>query len=357
MKKRFLLASAAALIMAANVSAQDITPDNYVFSNAENGLFVIDGVVYGKANSINNWKEVNDPFTASASDATKAGNFDAFAGGVYVEKWVAQDEAEYKTEDVKLDALRKGTNIVDLGGKVGKVLCICGNESDWTPAAQSGEDAADGDLTFFLKCQSGVNTRVQIVYQQYSKSALAEGDETVKGLSSQVKTSGGVAKAQIASVAYTDFATKEPDPSEFGKYNYKFDNTKWRVAEGDYSLGTAFPYRLAVSGALGHDVVTLIKSITITQNPEGEPKSEFKTYEPATSIESILSDLNKVSVLVVGNNVVVSNLNAGENVAVYSVNGSLVKSFVADKENAQVNLTNGLYLVKTQTGTVKVLVK
>ena len=46
MKKRFLLASAAALIMAGNVSAQtDITPSRYKFSNQEVGLYQIDYVM------------------------------------------------------------------------------------------------------------------------------------------------------------------------------------------------------------------------------------------------------------------------------------------------------------------------
>ena len=348
--------------MTANVSVfaqQDITPANYVFSNQASGPYTIDGVAYGWANCINSWEELNAPFAAGAV-ATRSANFDSFEGGIYVEKWVAgkTDPDFLTTGDAPLEALRKGTNIVDLGGEVGKVLCICGHESDWAPGTQADENAADGTLTFYLKCESGVNTRVRIVYQQYSKSAIAAGDETKTGLNSAVRTTSGVAKAEIKAAPFTDFAKRTPHPTIMGKYVYTFDDTKWRVAEGDYSLGGAFPYRLYMGGVLSPDVVTLIKSITFTQNPDGTASSSFVTYTPdATAIDNLFSGLNKASVTVTGNNVAISNLVAGENVAIYNVNGGLMESFVATTDKAQVTLASGLYLVKTQTGTVKALVK
>lgn len=358
MKKRFLLASAAALIMAANVSAQDITPDNYKFSDLEKGSFNIEGVCYGKANAMNNVAELKDPFAAEEG-STKAANFDSFKGLVVVEKWTGED-TEYKTTgDDALEALRTGANIIDLGGEVGKVLCICGSESDWTPGQATGNGALTGDIAFLLKSEGGVNTRVKIVYQQYSKSKIS--DKTTKGLKFMMKTSGGVAKPNgngIQMTTYNDFA-KNITPDEWEE-TWVMDDTKWASIEFDYSAGTAFPFRIPLTLPTA-DEVLLIKEISINQGSDGslatDPKLEWETFTPATSVNDALAELDKVAVIVNGNMVSISKLNVGENVAIYNINGSLISSFIATDAYAQITLEKGLYVVKAVNGIAKILIK
>lgn len=355
MKKRILLASAAVIMVAANFSvfAQDITPSRYIFANQDEGPFKIDLAVAG-------WNGANgNSVVLAAYEADKEKGYVVLGGAL---SGFVPDGMTESTDALPLVALQQGCNIINLGGEVGKVLCIQGKNVDKEFGGKIGEGFQACDMGLLLNSVDGVNTRVKIVYQQYNPNKLA--DKTTKSFKFMVKTNGGVAKPSgdgVQATTYNNFA-KNITPDDWDE-TWAFDETKWASVEFDYSLGTAFPYRLSISipGTVNDDVI-LIKEISIIQGSDGtlatDAKKEMLTLTPATSIEKALANLNeKISVSVIGNNVIVSNLNAGESLAIYNVNGSLVDSFVATDTSAKMTLDSGLYLVKAQNRTAKVLVK
>lgn len=195
--------------------------------------------------------------------------------------------------------IQKGTSIVDLGGKVGKVLCINGSNSDFNTTQKSDLPQcgfADGwvKLNFLsdpTKTPTGgsaadPNIHVKIVMNVYSNASNAtanilEGTNIISKINGNVYSTNG---AVVPNEFYTD-----------GSY----DITKWMTYEFDtYCPGTNnMPLRLTLNYPKPkiNDATIFIKEITFTEidpaNKTGFKKS-FSTIS-ATALTFDESDISK----------------------------------------------------------------
>ena len=165
--------------------------------------------------------------------------------------------------------IQKGTSIVDLGGKVGKVLCINGSNSDFNTTQKSDLPQcgfADGwvKLNFLsdpTKTPTGgsaaaPNIHVKIVMNVYSNASNATAN-ILEGTNIISKVGGNV-YATNGSVVPNEFYTD-------GSY----DITKWMTYEFDtYCPGTNnMPLRLTLNYPYQkiNDATIFIKEITFTE--------------------------------------------------------------------------------------------
>ena len=137
MKAKSLLLSAAAMLTAFGAYAQnDITPDRFKFANQPEGEYKINYFNSG-ANIPTGWQ-----LPIEHSDA----GYLVLAGAPGK---LGQSE-EVPTSNMG-QSIQKMTTIVDLGGEVGKVLCVKGPNSNYENGAEklSGADIGWFNFNFF----------------------------------------------------------------------------------------------------------------------------------------------------------------------------------------------------------------
>ena len=185
MKTKTLLFSAAALLAVSNVNAQtDITPERFVFSNQELGEYRID-YFYSGANPVVGWQMAIDQsdngFFVLAGAAAKLG----------------QSE-EVPTSNMG-QSIQKLTTIVDLGGEIGKVLCMKGQSSNYENGA---ENIPGADIT--RKTNPAI-AGLKIFMPRPPKACLTS--KTAKNEADTLKYQGkkaGSVKPKIAAVTSAD---------------------------------------------------------------------------------------------------------------------------------------------------------
>lgn len=328
MKTKTLLFSAAALLAVSNVNAQtDITPERFVFSNQELGEYKIDYFNKG-GNTPVNWQ--------MAIDQSDEGLF-VVAGA----PGKLDPSEEIPTTNMG-QSIQKLTTIVDLGGEIGKVLCMKGQSSNYENGAENvpGADIGWFNYNFYSpKSQTPVNApvRIRLVFNCVHNDAENAG-ALFKMYSSTNQNNAGT--------AYDKF-----EPKDFLKDGV-YDPTKWEIFEIDVQVAEdANPPRLKMEVQTGvwANGAILIKEIKFIANPEGEPvQGEFVTYDSGTSnVAETILDQSAYSVN--GNNV--TFLQAGE---VFGLNGIKVATA---KAGETVQLNAGFYIVRTNGQASKLVIR
>ena len=343
MKKFYFLA--AAMLLGAGAYAQtDLTPDRFKFANQSTGQFTIN-YFYKTANPVNGFPEAlagaDDGFLASGNGQfTNTAEYPEIALGNYLKKYVT---------------------IEDLGGEVGKVLCIKGSESMAEYGAEP-DATMFGDanmpwfnLRFYAK-KSGVSVgdviRTRIVYSVANDYTMdPEGyasDLFNVNMYSLMGANVGGGTAFSGFFAGDDFM-------DMGSGAY--DETKWKAYECEMTVGAEDGIPLSFQIGMSTNLVgktkkfcVLIKEITFTLNPTEElVESEDLTLEPgeSVSIEEIMG--GEAAFTVAGDQV---SFNEAGNV--YSISGVQVADAVAGET---ITLDRGIYVVKAGNKAEKLIVK
>lgn len=346
--KKTLLFSAAMLLSVSAYAQQtlDMTPERFDFSKQEVGPFKISlynntvntAIDYGKENNA-----ADDGLLALCVGP---------AGTVVTGP---------TTDNAFCNAMQANLNIIDLGGTAGKVLCLKGWEctiDDFGPAATPAEpNGIFGNFSFLSKVSgatgSGIPVRVRMVYNVFTND---DPDWTV--------AYDGIFKLEASA------SSNAPIPVDNGSgYQNRFapvdfftddsgeipvnDGTKWRVLEFDLTVNesTGFPFRIKMGFQGNYFKVgcLLIKELTYTMNPTGEPAEDsWETYSTTSSVAEIL-DLNEDAFSVSGGQV--SFAIPGN---VYNISGMLVADAAAGET---ITLDRGIYVVKAGGKTEKLIVK
>lgn len=346
MGKKILLV-AAAFAMTVNVMAQkDITPARYVFADQKVGTYLYDEAMAG-ANPPNAFANAVEKFN-DGYILLNNGQFGAGLGEAPNAKYI-----------------QSGSSIVDLGGEVGKVLCIKGANSTF-PAGKAAEGTFNigwWNMSFFTKGDVPIETpvRFRVVFRIIENTPdLSNGQ-----LSAQPYTYAGDFADATAVYGSGHFIARWEDddaPKEDGNGNPYYDDELWQVTEFDYQAGTeaGIPLRLTLhfaSQAKLPNSAILIKEIKMTMNPTGEAKTEQIRLKSTTVANEDILINNKVTYTVFDNQVEFQGLTAGEKVYIYTVDGKLAKLFIANGSNDCASLAGGFYFVKSGSSALKVLVK
>lgn len=334
MKTKTLLFSAAALLAVSNVNAQtDITPERFVFSNQELGEYKIDYFNKG-GNTPVNWQ--------MAIDQSDEGLF-VVAGA----PGKLDPSEEIPTTNMG-QSIQKLTTIVDLGGEIGKVLCMKGQSSNYENGAENipGADIGWFNYNFYLpKSQTPVSApvRIRLVFNCFHNDAENAG--TLFKMYSSSNQNNAVPDPNKGPV-YENFL-----PKDFLK-NGEYDPTKWEVFEFDVQVakaGNPARLKMEVQNGVWANGTILIKEIKFIANPEGEPvQGEFVTYDSGTSnVSETILDQSAYSVN--GNNV--TFLQAGE---IFGLNGIKVATA---KAGETVQLNAGFYIVRTNGQAAKLVIR
>ena len=200
--------------------------------------------------------------------------------------------------------LQDGTSIVDMGGEVGKVLCINGANSDFNDTFNVSYHKNSGDITGWVNLNwttdpittptdgtaEDPNIHVKIVMNVYAGNTNIFKDEnTFDNVNIVVKNDG---------YAYSTYEGVKP--SEFYTEKGNYDITKWMTYEFDTyceNKATSKPIRLSLNisnkGAINNTTI-FIKEITFTKidpaNKTGFKKS-FSTIS-ATALTFNESDIS-----------------------------------------------------------------
>lgn len=342
MKKHLL--SFAAFVLAGSMFAQenvDLTPAYYKFANQSVGQYKIMQFFTGA--------NIPAPCDNLIAESYNEGLF-VVAGGQFA------NPAQPYAQDVQA-----GTSIVDLGGEVGKVMCVNGFNSNYN--ATTGMDYAQctGSLNWFNfnwfmdpnntptdGTAEAPNIRVRVV-MNICANALDESANIVNS-AYMVTNQGNVMPAgsntnEGVAITSGEFAEYDEDgePVEDENGNYVYDPTKWLVYEWDTYCpedGGA-PLRLKMEMNQGNlaGATVFIKEVSFTklaENPEPILGTRKKTYEKYSV------DPQKVETAIQA----IESSKAG--VEYFNLAGVKVDAS---------NMTQGVYIVKGNGTTSKVVVK
>lgn len=348
MNAKSLLFSAVTLFAAVGAYAQnDITPDRFKFANQPEGQFKID-YFNASANPANGWQT-----PIETSDA----GYLVLAGAPA--KLGTSGEANESNMAQSIQAM---TTIVDLGGEVGKVLCVKGPNSNYENGAEKidGADIGWYNLNFYtpysktpvsLDPENEKPIRMRLVFS-IAHNTQTSTDEMFKmyasTLANNASESAGLFNAG-------DFQKLDADgnPEYDENWNVAYDPTKWMVYEFDCTVGSedGNPTRLKmeISNNVWIEGALLIKELKFMTEPVGEPiQREYLTFTPG-STTNIMELVNGKSFTVEENNV---NFEAaGE---IYGLNGVKVASAAAGET---VELPSGFYLIKSNGICSKIVVR
>ena len=342
MKKFYFLA--AAMLLGAGAYAQtDLTPDRFKFANQPEGEFTIN-YFFKSANPTNGFPEAlagaDDGFVASGNGQfTNTAEYPDIALGTYLKKYVT---------------------IEDLGGEVGKVLCIKGSESTAEygaepDAALFASNMPWFNLRFYAKKSGGSVgdvIRTRIVYSVANDYTMDPDGYASDLFSVNMFSLAGANLGQ--GTAFGGFFAGD-DFMDMGSGAY--DETKWKAYECEMTVGAEDGIPLSFQIGMSTNNVgktkkfcVLIKEITFTLNPTEElVESEDLTLEPgeSVSIEEIMG--GEAAFTVAGDQV---SFNEAGNV--YSISGVQVADAVAGET---ITLDRGIYVVKAGTKAEKLIVK
>lgn len=279
--KQILLGIAITLMGGVNLyaqSSQDITPAKYKYSTRSVGREVVDGFFYGA-------------------------NISADLIGTFVEKHQNADgifainggQMPNGTTSDKSDKLNAGISIVDMGGEVGKVLCINGAKSNFNttfnvdyPQCLSDDNFGYLWLNWFSDNRTPIcsNTerkiRIKVVMNIYANEANASSN-VIGQVLAKTKTNVMAVTKNITSIKPTDFYT-----------NNSYDITKWITYEFDAYCPTndANPIRLTMNlpaGAIDNATI-FIKEITFTKLSTTTNTDNYNTSTSTISATALTLD-------------------------------------------------------------------
>lgn len=342
MKKQLL--SVAAFLFAGSIFAQedvDLTPSYYKFAEQPIGQYKIMNFFH-KANPDMPPAQIVEENYNNGALIVAGGQFAGNPNVTY-----AQD-------------LQAGTSIVDLGGEVGKVMCVNGVNSKYNSVMGMNYAQCTGSLNWFNfnwfmnpentptdGTAEVPNIRVRVVLNIYANTL----DESANIINSAYMMSAqnnplpaGTNTAEGVAITSGAFAEtyEDGEPAEDENGNYIYDPTKWMVYEWDaYCAEEGIPMRLKMEMNQGNltNATVFFKEISFTklaENPEPILGTRKKTYVKYSV------DPQKVDASIEA----VASESAGAEY--YNLSGM--------KMNAT-DLTRGVYIVKRNGSVSKVIVK
>lgn len=356
--KRGLLFSTATLMLAVSVMAQtDITPSRYKFADQPVGQWTIDEALPG-ANPSNAYAPAVDNF----HDGYVIINNGQFGAGL---------------EAPNAKAIVQGLSIVDLGGEVNKVLCMKGKDSKFPYGTAS--QIADGlkigwwNMSFFTS-SANVEKEHPVRFSIVFKLIENQPDLENGFITFDAYTYAGnnlYNPTNLRTIYKSgDFIQRYEDdgsPVEDDNGDYIYDDDLWQKFEFDYQAGdeAGIPLRLMIAfsnqNPKFNNTTLLIKSITMTKDPSGEPEIgtvKMKWNPISVGVQDLHKDnFDKIQYICEDNVVKFSNINDGERVDVYSINGQSITSFIANGTSNSISLNKGFYIVKAGSNVSKVIVK
>lgn len=353
--KQILLTMAAVMMAAGTAFAQeegtDFTPSKYKYNDRAVG------------------QETIQKFYTGANPNASVLRNDVVAGYDNGYLFVAGGQFANAAQPYAKD-LQAGTSIVDLGGEVGKVLCINGVNSKFNDTYSMNYPQCTGGLNWFNFdwCTDPDNTpaggtaeepniRVSITVNIFSNTPSAANAVINKAYAMDAENNqqpNGSAGDSGVEVYTGDFVETYDDgePVLDDDENMIYDPTKWMVYEWDVRCPDAAkeatfnqyaPLRLKMEMNPGNlaNATMFIKEVKFTKldsNPSpivGKRQKTFKTY--TVDPQKVVTSINAVSV---------DNTNAEKQV--YTIDGKRV--------NAN-NLAKGVYVVKQGDKAAKYVVK
>lgn len=161
----------------------------------------------------------------------------------------------------------------------------------------------------------------------------------------------------------------EPIVPEYVSVDFMIDNyasTSYRMVKGEPStikVNATDEWYLKSLTLNGEDVIENVSEEGFYTLPaleaDAELAAEFSYFEDlemteTTGVGTIDGSNGTISVYNDGGVIVIENLAAGDNVAVYTVNGMVIKSFVASKDIMYIDAPMGqVYIIRVNNGAVK----
>lgn len=279
--KQILLGIAITLMGGVNLYAQsseDITPAKYKYSTRSVGQEVVDGFFNGANISV-------DLMKSFLNSHQNADGIFAINGGQMP-----------NGTNAKSDKLKVGISIVDMGGEVGKVLCINGAKSNFNTTFNVDYPQCPNDdnfgylwLNWFSDNRTPIcsNTerkiRIKVVMNIYANEANASSN-VIGQMLAKTKTNILAVTKSVTSIKPTDFYT-----------NNSYDITKWITYEFDAFCPTndANPIRLMMNlpnkDAIDNATI-FIKEITFTQLSTTTNTDNYNTSTSTISATALTLD-------------------------------------------------------------------
>lgn len=360
MKKRFLLATMAACLLSAGTSLfaqEDMTPSRYIFANQPLGKYKIDFAEAGTA-----WNPTNSlPQARPASTENPTGMYD----GGFIESFGPGGAGSSFLENLK-----NAMSVIDMGGQVGKVLCIRGDECTddiFAHGLKATGNINGWHLAFFAdanpaKFATGSYVRCSVTFKVFQDPELLSDVEQFvtwhyknyqNNMSSENYTSNGV---------FSDGSKGTFMPNEWRR-------TEFDAPANDYASCIPMFMKFYNSASSGFaKSAFLIKEIKFTIMNDAAKyqkgvKNElveltwgdnFDPYTPtATAISNTAADNVKFDVQ--GGKLTVYGAAAGETIEVFNTLGAKVASQVSQSATETINLSKGLFIVKVAGKSFKVV--
>lgn len=274
--KQILLGIAITLMGGVNLYAQsskDITPAKYKYSTRSVGQEAVDGF-YAKAN-----------IDASNSNDQMTPLLKKYNNGLFAINGGLMPDGTTNTNSNNLQA---GISIVDMGGKVGKVLCINGANSNFNKTFNVDYAKCSANVTGYLVLNwfsDPKNTPIgsidkRNIHIKVVMNIYANEDKTSNNVITQVVTKTKTNNLAVTNIKNAATNIVPIEPSSFlteGKY----DINKWMTYEFDtYCPSDAGnPIRLTMNlpaGAINNATI-FIKEITFTQTSTTTDQDNYKT--------------------------------------------------------------------------------
>lgn len=283
--KQILLGIAITLMGGVNLYAQsneDITPAKYKYSTRSVEQEVVDGFCNGGNISLPNEKNGNNDQMTPLLAKYKNGLF-AINGG----------QMPDGTTNTNSKNLQAGISIVDMGGEVGKVLCINGANSNFNKTFNVDYPKCSAKIPGYLwlnwfsdpdntpSCSNDKrNIRIKVVMNIYAE---ADASNVISQMVTKTKENGQTVTNNITSIKPTDFYT-----------NNSYDITKWITYEFDAFCPSdkVKPIRLMMNlPARAIDNATIfIKEITFTQLSTTTNTDNYNTSTSTISATALTLD-------------------------------------------------------------------
>lgn len=339
-----LISFLAILLLGATAYAQtDITPSRYIFSDIAEGPYSLDKQTQGgnptsydtdvKAHWNDGFITIGNPNMSNSMDFSGSGQG---------------------------DIVNSYFQILNMGGEVGKVLCmkgsgstfpygVAGNAGFWLGWWNLGFNA---DTTLsqeapFAPIPPSTTIRFKVVFNIHQNTPSATKLFDIMGY-----TYGNNNGAASTAFTSNDFLTE-------GAY----DTTKWIACEYDYLAGASADYPLRFAFKMGGgaaNTTLLIKSITMTANPTGTAvEKTFLTYDHNEEIVTALDKVETSAITYTASKgqLHLSQLEKGTSIQVYAMSGQLVHQSLAQDANVSIPLAEGIFVVKAGEETFKLMMR
>lgn len=313
----------------------------------------------------------------------------------------------------KYDTFIKGTKVIDMGGEIGKVLCLGGFESNaqaalkqrgidielprydstpgylipfWHADPNVNDGMANGVenacrvrivLNIFHNTPSSTDSRFQPYLQTGSNGTLGDNESLDRFVyPTDFCYNWGEAESDNHQIDWSTataddlalYSTQEGDIEDFaelgqGESGYVWNPNRWMVYEYDTPFmdgdgeESEVPVKIKMELPGLNNCTIFIKSIQFLMKDENEDlipeKTRRKTWKymnaGTTSIADIMNDVNTFGVNVNGNDVIIE-----ENASIYAVTGACVATVTSGQK---VTLPTGFYVAVAGRKSVKFSVK